>query len=1029
MKRSARVVSFICFVSVVGISVFQNCSQPGAIIVTDPFASEKEAAAARLALGADDETVTVGLNPVPNLKMFFVVDNSGTMQKNQFNLSESFGAMFDPNSSESLSKFDATTVILSTAQKSPSYFIDSDKAMLNKIVDQQKSYSPGMQVPLAQFSSFIRDLNYNYGTLPGDNIGYQVSTTANPLKYSFRPAGVLGQVDQGNQVSLSPSIRKLASENSSVMESEFKKRLAVLNSDRIPLVQVGSLYKPENSSIVDTESGLCGVARILRNPENYFKSGEMVSFTIVSDENDNDPQGLNCVQNITEFTGAEDVVDGECRQRESTISYQTTLSSKTADICKINGSTGYNVRFTYPKISSTTNFTYRAVASAAQFIANYTDVTYPVQATAETFKATYTNLSYKYKMYAYQYLQTSVVYYNQSCLNIESDGQVTGQKCTVVNTPVTAIKDGNYTSDCYAFAKSFSANAINTDGYKPVCTTPYKVVGSCDVADVNCKQTFTLADKPVLGLAGSYDAAACLAKAKTYADYEANTAATCTDASKPVTTCSAAEKITGCTAFKAATYTTKTISQVRGTFDATACLNQAKIYSDYAAVGGTPTCKVNNKPVTTCSAAELTTGCVKSAEATYTTKTFSAPGDLTTTADGCYNYAKNLSDSAVTAAADVSGCAKVETTAQVNQDTTLNFSEVASYDSSTALLAVGSDCGAIKSLALTKVQKTVPQIAATDACSILAVNKTTESIENLTTDCTTQANNRCKTQNLGGCVGTFVSGMTSATPSAVTLFKKVNEDIKCASKCNSSVLNFCAEDNALDITVADYIKKKYGNTASCTELTKDIAGTAVPQLAVLSAKQQNTCQPNLQGIPSYFAVTKPAYRTKSVEVDYVAGSVKNDKGLSVPKSSLVDFIKERSQSLTNGQMVFSALVRRSPSSTYQGDSLGAGGTFGVDYEKLIIDTKGQIGSVLSNDYSLILKDLSSVLKSAIERTFVMQKMKPNQIIKKVYQLSKKSNKLSEIDKALWTQNGSTIIFSSSLEMGDGDQFKIEFANY
>ena len=88
-----------------------------------------------------------------------------------------------------------------------------------------------------------------------------------------------------------------------------------------------------------------------------------------------------------------------------------------------------------------------------------------------------------------------------------------------------------------------------------------------------------------------------------------------------------------------------------------------------------------------------------------------------------------------------------------------------------------------------------------------------------------------------------------------------------------------------------------------------------------------------------------------------------------------------------------------------------------------------MGSVLSNDYSLMLTDLGSVIKTAIERTFVLKKMKSHQVIKKVFQISKKSNLISEIDPSLWTQNGATIVFSGALELIDGDQFKVEFANF
>lgn len=1022
MKRSARIVLGFVLSSLVFLTTFQNCSQPGSINVTDPYKEQREAEAERLAMGADDEMVTVGLNQVPDLKMFFVVDNSGTMQKNQFNLSESFGTMFAPSSSGSLSKFDATTYILNTAQKSPSYL--SEKATLDKIADEQKNYKADLKLAMNQYILLARDASYNYGYLPGDNIGYQIKVAASPTKYEFAPSVVLGEsVDTSNNVSFKPSIRKLASENSTVMEDEFKKRLAVLNSDRIPLVKEGESYKPEHASVVDSESGLCAVARILRNPENYFKSGEMVSFTIVSDENDNDPKGLNCVQSVTELTGAEDVVDGECRQRESSISYQTTSSVKGADVCKLNGYSGYNFRFNYANNKITTDITYKSLTTPAKYTANYTDVTYQVLKTAAQYKAPYTELTYKINQYSYQYLYTNISYFTEACYDVVSDGLVIGQKCSVVTPAIAGSKEGNYTAaaDCYTLAKSLNGKAVNSEGYKPVCTTVYKTVGSCSKADPYCKESATLVDKKIASpIVGLFDATACLNKAKTYPDFAAGSVPVCKDVSKIVAACTADESAAGCALSTAAAYGPKTVNVV-GVFNtADSCLNKAKTFSDFVA-SPVPTCTAKNKIVAACSTAETAAGCVLSSDPVYGTTSVSAAGDLTGTND-CYNYAKTQANNAVSSASDVSVCRKIETSQSLVYDSVLSFSEVARSVDNGVLLAVNSDCGVVKALALAKAQKSVSQLVSSDKCTITAVNKASETVENFANDCSVQADNRCNSQNLRGCTGAFVAGTTVTSNSAVTLFKKVNEDIRCAAKCNYSKMDVCEADKASDMTVAQYLKKKFGETASCIESVKDVAGTQVAKTAVLATDVANVCKPNMQGVPSYFTALKPAYRIKGAQVDYVAGTVQDGSGQNVPKSDLIGFIKERSQALSNGTIAFSALVRTSK------DALGYGGTYGVDYEKLISETKGQLGSVLSNDYSLILKDLSTVLKNSLERTFVLKKMKSHQVIKKV-SLVKSSGQAVVIDARDWTQNGATVIFSNSLEINDGDQFKVDFANY
>lgn len=915
---------------------YQNCAK---LNIVDLEAASKAAEAERIALGKDDETVVVGVNAVPDLKMFFVVDNSGTMKQNQLNLSDSFGAMFDASSSDSLSKFDTTAILISTAQKSSSF--STDKASLDSIATEQKGYTFGMTATSSQFVASMRSALYNFGLLPGDNIGYQLTSSSNPLKYTFLPAPVLGTTTSAaSTVSFQPVIRKLASENSAVLETEFKNRLSVLNSERIPLALTGGQYKPLHSDIVDTESGLCAIARILRNPDQTIKSGDLLSFTVVSDENDNDPKGLNCIQSVTQYTGTEDLVDGDCKQRETTISYQSTTTSKAPDSCKLNGNVGYNYKITYAGTNVTTQITYKSVSKAAQY------------------KADYYNLVYKAQSTSYQYLNTNISYYVQTCVDVVSDNLVIGQKCSIGSTPVTASKAGDFTGDCYAFAKSLNSQAVNSAGNVPVCSTVYKSISSCLGTDSNCKVNVTTNDKTVAGLIGSVDVAGCLAKAKSYSDYSSLGVPTCTAAPKTVASCSAAEQAAGCTLISPAVYANTTVV---------------------------------------------------------------ASGDKTVGPNDCMNYAKTLSGNAVSSLADISQCAKIETPQNFNYSGVLSFVDTKTLDGGNTI-ALNADCGAIKNLAYTKAVAANSAIPATNTCIISGYAKASETSEALTSDCVTQANNRCSNQSLRSCVGTLVVGATTNVTGSLVAFKKVQEDIKCTSKCSDSKLGACNADVS-DITVAQYLKNQLGSTVSCTAVTSEIATSKESKVAQLASGIDKICSTSITGVPSYFTQTKGPYRTSSVEIDYVAGTVKDSNGVSSPAKNLVDYIQARSAELSNGSAIFSALVRRPT------DTLGAGGSYGTDYESLITQTKGQIGSVLSNDYSVALKDLGRVIKNNIQRTLVMKKMKANQVIKTVFRVVPNNGTLEIIDSALWSQNGASLIFNSGIDLNDGDQFKVEYQNY
>ena len=211
----AAIVIFI--VSLTTLLSFQNCSP---VQFYDLAEEARLTALEAERIGAAEETVTAGMNEVPELKMVFVVDNSGTMRQNQLNLADSFGSMFD-----------STTFLINTAQTLPVYQNDSEKTSLfEAIATQQNSFSSTNKVPQATFNSNFRSNVQNSGSLPGDNLGFSLNKSTNPLTYEILPAPVMGASEAAGLISFTGEIKMPANSDVGQIETEFKNRLSIMNS-------------------------------------------------------------------------------------------------------------------------------------------------------------------------------------------------------------------------------------------------------------------------------------------------------------------------------------------------------------------------------------------------------------------------------------------------------------------------------------------------------------------------------------------------------------------------------------------------------------------------------------------------------------------------------------------------------------------------------------------------------------------------------------------------------------------------------
>jgi hypothetical protein len=239
----------------------------------------------------------------PHLKFFFLVDNSQTMKDEQIRMKQSFQAMFI-HGAHYLEGFDTTAYVFSTSQITPSDddFDDFDYLFPTHTVDQiAQNYSYAQLMG----PGGPRDIAAGIGLVPGDVIGYQVKSQnidgrdfydyiASPVSLFKAPQG---DVHARPMIPLKGSC--LASQyGETSCPSEQKRSLASFIEDFNDRID---LLAPENYDLADydfmtsRESGLCGMARILKHSEQYLNVGDQPIFVIVSDENDTDFHGGDCI--------------------------------------------------------------------------------------------------------------------------------------------------------------------------------------------------------------------------------------------------------------------------------------------------------------------------------------------------------------------------------------------------------------------------------------------------------------------------------------------------------------------------------------------------------------------------------------------------------------------------------------------------------------------------------------------------------------------------------------------------------------
>ncbi len=1078
-SSSVRHISklIVLTLSVLGASagLFQNCSK---VDVSDLTEDERNAAARVARIGADEVVVEVGnsqyeksmaqfevgLDSVPPLKQLWIVDNSGTMVANNINLANSFGAMFSQSNKDSLYKFDTTAFLLNTAQTVPSYKATSSRSFLQEIVNLQNAFNAHPQITESEFSSLYRTADLNSGRLPGDNVGTQIARTASSsTDFRISAAPVLGRAADG-EFSLVASFNKPANQDTTDFEEEFSQRLGVLRYQRVPKVttQSGGIFieNAQSAQILDRESGLCGLARVLDNPNGMFDSNSLLAVTIVSDENENDVQGLNCLKRTAYIQGNENYVSGKCVEYRTPFSLQ--MRNRDPKTCTLNGQAGYRAEFPYVVYSAEISYYQRRTAASISSSTPQTRISWQTPTTNQQFEQQRTPVRYYTwrnvpATYDYYLRQITVKYFTKVCTQTNADG-TSVLKCVASQNPVTKVLDGTSYSTCANAAKAYDSNAVTetsqyiTADKLPDCSTPTqeKPVANCNTADsLNCRPVLKTAATVAIDrgpietfLVGDRVADCDSALSSQFSNVVLSTNTNFTDVYKPRCSSSSWPIINPSTCTSSTTCRVLTVpgapangSQIvlgRLTDGSSGCLTNSVVPAN--AISGSVRCSFEPAKVTTaaCTAQELAAGCASQSIAATFGYSPKAPVPNIKSRAECESWVSGRSDNA-TSVSNPIVCDLKNEPKFVRSNRT--FVEV-----SNSTMNVGDLCGDASTIfynALSSTDKSLVVAADVNKCKIVAINNGTSRVRPLLAEstCETQKNSDCSAINYRNCSTAESGGGFTASYSAWTQFMAVQDkDVSCSSICKNLPAGKCEGWSDQNITVLQYLQAKYGSDVQ-VNCKVEPAQEVTPVISTITdrpvSEQASFCAKAEDGTNRYFvATTTPAPKEQYVD-EFVAGN--SADGLS-PQSDLIQFIKKKIEQ-RNLNINISLFIRRSQDP----DGVGSGINYkGVDYERLIQElvtpsalngqplATGQVFSVLDSSYESALTNLSAVLKGKLIRSFTIPQLQDHQVVTAVKIVS--GNQEKNLALGQWNQSGKVINIAKEIVINEGDSISIQYQN-
>ncbi len=921
-KKNRILLAFTSLAVCGVILAFQNCSNKVQFQVSDQNSSISGGGGGN----QEDETVSVltafvgAPENLPHLKLFFVVDNSSTMKANNIALDQSFAEMFKGDTGSSLGLFDTSVYLFTTTQNlqsNPSVTPDRSLPVIaqfqNRNVDAVRSRS------VSDLQNTERTPTTS-GVLPGDLLGFEIikknNNIAQTTDYDFLPVPVLGFLnDLSGKTLVLPEIHKAARGSVEDLATEFSKRLAVINPASYNTdVVFESIDKEKVARQVGAESGLCSVARILRDKDRFLASGDQAAFIVVSDEDDAFANGQNCIRSFATSVLPNQPLRGTCQAQESNFSFTHKRTKIDYDytVSKID-STSEQWSLSYFKTSLGSSASCTANAFS-QFKVSYqlnplrTKITYREKLVADgitTFGNTITDFANNVDLSA-KCDQAGLAGY----LSKSADFTGANKPVCVFESPSigavnmsafpTATQKFNYSS---VSAKPTVASVCSSEVLGLLSASlPDVASGNRTIANCSVTSIFETSQTANLSMSSNGSSADCDALVNTY----------CLDASRACAK-DGSQKI-----FKAAVSPTKDSRATSRTFakspvsceancDSMLCGSFTGTIKQYVASKD----GVNESQISDCSVSQLA----------------DAPKTLT-------DRNSVTCDSACSDTADICPSTKNQT--------------VRNFLSQSRVLKSCSSTQVNLSSVATKPSMTVnEQLSCDQACN------STKFL--------------CAKDTTGADVKTFLASnkkirLTSCTSTALAdqtvTVKKTGESIL---HCNSS----CSSTNSLCPTrlssVEDYLISSE-STLAAKEIVSCAVSNSLGAARSVSSTSANTNNICLSG--EQFTSGSSAAPDSEPTVDFVSGNASKTQA-----NDLVSFIDQRTTDIFGeNRPFFSAFVVRDESerNATQNQSVG------TQYIKLAskFGSTGSVNAVSSGNYAPALKDLSRVINERMSRTIV-----------------------------------------------------------
>lgn len=940
--------------------VFQNCAKIQTVdLATEDYLYKKSLPVPKYM------SATIGKDAqFPDLKMVFVVDNSYSMVKNNVTLSGSFQKMFDSQLSSSLDPFSTSVYIINTAQ--------------NTVAPGADRFS---LVPKADPSSFLGRASNPDGLIPGDVIGYRLAYSSNAngtFNADYTPAPVVGYSQQGV---VSDRILKPVGGSVRDLSDEFQRRLKVLDGSLVPSSFIG--IDP-----LDNESGMCGLARMLKSPEKYFKTGDQVAYVIASDEKENAEDAKKCIENMSKsLDPSSESFTGYCDAPQTTVylkNYRTRVVTSTP--------AGYTTKLKVSKLTPATN------DSCSHKYYNSIKVTLADNVTTTTKEScSYSYVSgIKYKTNKKSY--TTKIDYN-----------------TLVNT---CVAKGDGISECKDVSTVTSKTA---SGQVAECVAKTKELDPKMDTAVTPKCTIIAADNFVTSTLSAMDKVMSLPdKAKACpADIATAVSAVNFDS------CDIVDYVT---ATGSKSYDTPSADQAAANMRCQADAEAAAVTAVKGKLGVTsvatlakPTTTLTNRPVLTLTLAGLTSlpakgACsdeVKALVASQPAYVSCAvePGAAVTSTEGLgQQYGSGLAaECSNRAAAICSGSAGlimscsstgIAGAAEKTADVVSSYADTSNPGTVT--------CDTLARSVGVQVDGTLKSVLEAGSGIIAGSCNVVGTTQNTATTATNDYDGAFTCDSMCSASGSLCSGIANADMTVIKDYLAIS-----GKSCTASDVSTTSSDVKVAALSLDDAKAMY-NTATRV-VTSVMAGTKSTALPLtLVSKKDSACPAGTtlrMNLPTSTA-------TGGVVTRFVVGN----KDASTPAMSLSQYIYSRSQELFGSNSPFASVFVITAK-----DTPGASQSLGQNYSTLSSMFGGNTESINAPDYSPALVNLSGLIKSRLSRSVQVTGMEASHQVRQVWLKRRGQSDFGiALDSSMYSAAGNTVVFKEGIELQLGDEVKVEY---